>query len=653
MRIRGKGKITVTWLLLAVLSAGVLFSGCGRAGLPYDIAGQIAEKIGGSVTRGRPGGETAERGDEGDGDQGTDGDSGSGGDDAESGKDPTGKGKKKRTADQEQFDALADEIFKDAVTSSLINLHFTVTDPEGMGLSKPEEPYGEVSLAALKEDTATYQEALDRLEQIKRSRLDPDSQLDYDILRHCLETEVSAAGLEAYAQPLAPTIGTQAQLPILLAEYAFYTEEDIEDYFSLLSGLQAYYGQILDFEREKADLGLMMTDEAIDRVLDSCRPYLADGESCVLAGTFAERLDSLEGLTDQQKAAYTARHAELISTAFVPAYEQLVQGLEALKGTGRVEGGLCGYPEGREYYRYLVYSSTATSCKSVDTLQKSIEKRLKEDHQEIVRLLRAQPELVDQLADTSFALTDPEEILPYLQEAIRTDYPEPICMDYSLHYVPEALEEVLSPAFYLTPPIDHAAVNPIYINQGSHAVKDQLFTTLAHEGYPGHLYQSSYFVSKDPAPIRHALSFGAYTEGWATYVEYDAYRLDPDMSPAMAQLLALDSSINLGIHAYIDIMVNDKGWKVPEIHDFITDYYNDPDMVTSTALYEAMIDNPANYREYHAGYLEFSDMRERVQKALGDRFQPIEFHRFLLDIGPAPFPVIRDRLEDQVREQKR
>lgn len=619
------------WLLLAVLSVGLLFSGCGRAGLSDAVTRLLGERTAGSGT-GAGGGSGNENGD---------------GRGSEEGR------KKKASKDQELFDALTDELFQDTVTSSLVNLHYTVTDPERMGLSKPEDPYGEISLAALKEDTASYQEMLDKLDKIKKSRLEPESQLDYDILRYVLETEASAAGLEAYAQPLAPTIGTQAQLPILLAEYAFYTEEDIEDYLSLLSGLDDHFRQILAFEQEKADQGLMMTDDAIDRVLDSCRPYLEDGEANVLAGTFSERLEQVAGLTDGQKAVYRERHRQLIGEAFIPAYEHLIQGLEALKGTGTVEGGLCCYPEGKSYYRYLVYSSTATSCKNVDTLRKTIEKRLKEDRQSIARLLKAQPELIDQLDDAGFALTDPEEIIAYLQDAIREDYPEPICLDCTLHYVPEALEEVLSPAFYLTPPMDRAAVNPIYINRGSYAATDQLFTTLAHEGYPGHLYQSSYFVSKDPAPIRHAISFGAYSEGWATYVEYDAYRLDPDMSPSMAQLLALDSSVNLGIHAYIDIMVNDQGWKVPQIHDFIADYYSDPDMQTSTALYEAMIDNPANYLEYYVGYLEFSDMRQKAEKALGDAFRPIEFHRFLLDIGPAPFPVIRERLEGWIREQKR
>lgn len=557
-----------------------------------------------------------------------------------------------RSSAQKAFEELTDTLFRDQVSSSLIDLHYTVTDPDALGINRPESLYGEVSLDALKADTASVKEALVALLEIRREDLTQESQLDYDILKTYLETESLADGLELYVQPLAPTIGVQAQLPILLAEYAFYSIQDVEDYLQLLTGLDDYFKQILTLEQEKANQGLMITDDAIDRILDSCRPYLETGEGCVLAGTFLERLEGIEGLTAAQKEDYISRHTDLISSAFVPAYQHLMDGMSQLKGTGTVEGGLSHYPKGKDYYRYLVYSSTATSCKNVDTLQKSIKKRINDDFKSAASLLKNQPELLEQMSAASFSLTDPVEILDYLQDAIKEEYPEPICKDYTLHYVPKALEPVLSPAFYLTPPMDRSAANPIYINQGSASAQNQLFCTLAHEGYPGHLYQSSYFVAKDPSPFRHILSFSAYNEGWATYVEYESYHMDPNLDPSAAQLLALDSAINLGIHAYLDLMVNDQGWGISEVSKYISQYFEDPDQEFATALYEAMVDNPSNYLEYYAGYLEFSDMRKRTEQALGNQFQLKEFHQFLLDIGPAPFSVIRDRLNDWIREKK-
>ena len=553
---------------------------------------------------------------------------------------------------QTLFEELTGDIFRENAASSILDRHYLMAEPENFNLSKPESLYGNADLEGLQKSSDAIAGYLDRLNAIDPDSLSPEDQLDYQILKAYLETESTCQGLELYAQPLAPTIGVQAQLPILLAEYEFYREEDIDDYFSLLEGLGAYFDQILSLEQEKASQGLMMSDDAIDRVLDSCEPYLDSSENCVLAGTFLERLDRLNGLDSAKKEDYVRRHEELIRTAFVPAYEKLMEGLSGLKGSGKVQGGLCRYPDGREYYRYLVYSSTYTSCRDVTTLRKTIERRIERDFRELASIVARRQDLLDSLPDVSFALTEPHEILRQLMEQTALSYPAPICEDYTIRYVPKALEPVLSPAFYLTPPIDRDGSNTIYINQGSASSgQDHLFTTLAHEGYPGHLYQTTYFLSTDPSPFRHLLSFGAYTEGWATYVEMESYQMDESLDQDLARLLALNSSITLGLHAYIDIMVNDQGWDISQIHNFITSYYDDPDQEFSAALYEAMVDNPSNYLEYYVGYLEFSDMREKAEEALGEAFDLMEFHRFLLDTGPAPFSVLRKGLERWIQEQ--
>ena len=553
---------------------------------------------------------------------------------------------------QTLFEELTGDIFRENAASSILDRHYLMAEPENFNLSKPESLYGNGDLEGLQKSSDAIAGYLDRLNAIDPGSLSSEDQLDYQILKAYLETESTCQGLELYTQPLAPTIGVQAQLPILLAEYEFYREEDIDDYFSLLEGLGAYFDQILSLEQEKASQGLMMSDDAIDRVLDSCEPYLDSSENCVLAGTFLERLDRLNGLDSAKKENYVRRHEELIRTAFVPAYEKLMEGLSGLKGSGKVQGGLCRYPDGREYYRYLVYSSTYTSCRDVTTLRKTIERRIERDFRELASIVARRQDLLDSLPDVSFALTEPHEILRQLMEQTALSYPAPICEDYTIRYVPKALEPVLSPAFYLTPPIDRDGSNTIYINQGSAASgQDHLFTTLAHEGYPGHLYQTTYFLSTDPSPFRHLLSFGAYTEGWATYVEIESYQMDESLDQDLARLLALNSSITLGLHAYIDIMVNDQGWDISQIHNFITSYYDDPDQEFSAALYEAMVDNPSNYLEYYVGYLEFSDMREKAEEALGEAFDLMEFHRFLLDTGPAPFSVLRKGLERWIQEQ--
>lgn len=81
------------------------------------------------------------------------------------------------------------------------------------------------------------------------------------------------------------------------------------------------------------------------------------------------------------------------------------------------------------------------------------------------------------------------------------------------------MEDYLSPAFYLTPPLDTGTPNVIYINRSGRHSGPELVSTLAHEGFPGHLYQTTSFASCQPEDIRYLISCGGYVEGWATYVE--------------------------------------------------------------------------------------------------------------------------------------
>ena len=72
----------------------------------------------------------------------------------------------------------------------------------------------------------------------------------------------------------------------------------------------------------------------------------------------------------------------------------------------------------------------------------------------------------------------------------------------------------------------------------------RLFTTLAHEGYPGHLYQTTYYANTNPDPLRNLLNFSGYVEGWATYAEMCSYYLSSLEKPyaTLLQKTALSSS---------------------------------------------------------------------------------------------------------------
>ncbi len=552
---------------------------------------------------------------------------------------------------QKEFDRQMEELFRDEISNDQINMHFMLKDPSVFGITKAKNLYSPVTLEALQDSQKQRQELKELLDSFDPALLTEDQKLTQRILYSFLRIEEMGDGKELYTQPLAVTIGIQAQLPILLSEYVFYQKKDIEDYFDLLAGIDEYYSQIMDFQRQKAEAGLMMSDSVLDQVIESCEGYLLTPGDNFMIDTFNSRLDTVDGLTEEEKISYRQRNEELLASDFVPAYQLLIDGLNELRGTGTNEKGLCEYPDGQEYYQYLVYAATGTSYSSVEDMLKDMEQTMINQLLETSNLLRTNPELINQLDSYNYRQTEPEAIMEELKILSLDEFPALAECNYTIKSVPKSLELSLSPAFYLVSPMDDYQDNVIFINENPRFSSDKLYNTIAHEGYPGHLYQNVYIHTHCDSNIRKLLSFRGYSEGWASYVEHLSYTFDNGLSPEMGQLLAANSMATLGIHACLDVYINYMGWDREQVKTYLKYYYEQPDEVVD-ALYAAMIENPANYLSYYVGCMEFMNMRETAKKELGERFDPVAFHAFLLDFGDAPFDVIQAYFTTWLSEQK-
>ncbi len=562
------------------------------------------------------------------------------------------------TAAQRAFDVFCGEVFREEMEDAdTLDLHYTLQNPAAYGIEPGDASLGTYSLTEMISDNRGIRELLGRLWTHDRAELTADQQITYDALEETLRTSLSAEGLELYEQPLAPTIGVQAQLPILLAEYAFDSAADIEDYLEILSQIDRYYGEILTFEQQKADAGLGPSDASIDAIVESCRSYLIDPEENFLTETFDARLKELdarltgtaseEPLSEKQKMDYRARHNAVIREHFLPAYQMLIEGMKAFRGRGINDGGLVHYKDGREYYEYLVACGPGLSL-SVDELKDTLRARMQEDYEEIQELSARYPGLETRAQTAQFSLTDPEEILEDLKIKMQADFPDLGGCDYEIRYVPKYLESSLSPAFYLTAPLDDTDRNVIYINNGSTDASGSRYTTLAHEGFPGHLYQTVYSRRHADTPLRAILSCSGTNEGWATYVEDYASMLDNGLPDGVGAYRARLRSFSLCVHSLLDIGINYDGWAKAQTAEFVGAFF-EVDEGTVDMLWQTMIDNPANYLEYCGGYIEIMEMRDEAETALGEKFSLREFHTFLLDVGPVSFPVMRRSFEQWLR----
>ena len=544
-------------------------------------------------------------------------------------------------AAQEAFDQYTEDLFKQEAAQSFLTLHYMLADPESYGITDYDRTLGTASVEDAKKDIEELKQIRSDLDQMDSRLLSKDQLLTYTILSSYVNTLLSADGLELYDQPLSTTLGIQSQLPVLLSEYTFYRKQDVDDYLSLLSSIDTYYDSIIAFETQRADADLGMCDTVIDNIIRSCNAYLIDADHSFMAETFASRLDEMGGLSDQEKADYKAKNKKAIDEHFVPAYERLISGLEGLKGRGSNDKGLYYYPEGRKYYEYLVNASTGTSYSDVSALKQAINKQMAAELTAVNQLLSDDSSLGDKLEISAFTLTDPKEILEDLKAQCQADFPPVDDCNYTIKNVPKTLEGFLSPAFYLTVPIDRPQDNSIYINNQS-TDAGSLYTTMAHEGYPGHMYQTNYFNQHNTCNLRNVLDFQGYAEGWGTYAEYYAYSLNNGLDENMGQLLQHNSAFTLALYALLDINIHYEGWNMDQVREYLNMYFQIDDPSVISSIYYEIVENPANYLTYCTGYLELSNMREEAKQRLGSRFSLLEFNRFILDIGPAPFSVIRN-----------
>lgn len=538
-----------------------------------------------------------------------------------------------------QFRTFTRSLFQTEVSANTISLHYTLRSPSDYGIADIPATYGSLSSDPVAAK-ASVRNVLSSLQEFDPATLSSENALTFKILDTYLKNASTGTDYLLYQEPLGPVSGIHTQLPVLLSEYSFYDTQDVETYLALLKETPSYFDSVIRFEQKKAASGLFMPDYQADSVLDTCQSFIDMGKENYLVSTFNERIASLDLLPENKKDSFQKENMKLVTEEIYPAYQNLITAIKSLKGKGMNEQGLSYFPYGKKYYEYLVRHTTGCN-ESISRLRLMTRAQILEDLSAMQKVLFPADAALTQAS--VLEQTSPDSMLDDLRSKITDTFPEIPDVDFQVKYVPESMQDYLSPAFYMIPAIDNLTENVIYINNGQTASGLNLYTTLAHEGYPGHLYQTVYFSASEPDPIRSILDFGGYVEGWATYAEMMSYYLAP-LPKTEASLLQKNSSVILGLYALADMGIHYDGWSVTDTVRFFSDYgINDPNAVQS--VYKLIIGSPANYLKYYIGYLKFYELKKEMADAMGNQFSQKEFHRAVLDVGPAPFEIVYDEVE--------
>jgi uncharacterized protein (DUF885 family) len=641
--------------------------------------------------------------------------------------------------DEHQFTQMTGSLFREEMRENTLNMHYTIARPIDFGIYQYEAVLPGYSKEQRMQGQEQLQDLLKFLDTVNPQRLDTNNRYTYQLLQRTLGTAMHMSEFSYFDEPLSPSSGMQSQLPILLAEYAFRSKQDVEDYLALLDQTDTYFASLVTYEEEKAGAGLFMNSASLEQVLEQCETIvnqqdLQEGNH-FLQTTFVERLEGLygEGLLSKEEAKYyIAQNNRLLSTVMAPAYELLYDGLFVLEDDRIPLEGLAAKPNGSAYYELLVQSETGSS-RPIAEIKEMLTHQLEAEFGALHDLLTAYPELVladyGERLDDAFPYYTPSQMLLDLQERMEEDFPaltdtsnkgeadgssatigseansgEPsvgtvanegaraataangkagtatstngragtataangeaaVASDQvtlpvvTVKSVSESLEKYSAPAYYLTPPIDDSDSNVIYINEKNSPSGLELYTTLAHEGYPGHMYQTVYsnrrMLGQEDNYVRQILWYGGYQEGWAMYVEFFSFDYAaallseagyPDLVPAVS-FDRHNRSLLLCLYSLLDILIHYDNASYEEVREVLhTCGILQESSVMS--IYEYLAEEPANYLKYYVGYLEILELKQEAQTLWGDAYSDYAFHTFILNCGPSDFDTIREALQD-------
>ena len=554
---------------------------------------------------------------------------------------------------QKKFDRFLNSCFREYAAENTVTLHFKLSNPSAYGIKTPVSPtYGDLSSDALKKNCSRSKELLQKLYTFPTSSLTKKQKLTWQIFQDYLNESIMNEKYILYSSPLG-TNGLQSEIPVTLSEYRLDNEKDIKDYLSLVNQVPELFTQILDFEQERRNAGLISPSFVISDTIDQIDQFLnASEENNPLIQSFEDRLTEVESLSKDQKASYIANNRLLVTDKVLPAYKSLKTSLQAYtndsKNTSSKER-LCEYKNGQDYYKFLLMSNVGTDFSPEDCIT-ILESQLKNTVKDISSLTTKNKDLYTEYLSATPALSAPKEIMNTLKNDSLIDFPEIKNISCQLKNVPDALSGTSACAFYLVPPIDSTKDNIIYINK-SRVDSNELFSTLAHEGYPGHLYQTNYFLTTNPSPLRTFLHCAGYDEGWGTYAQLYSYNfiefknVDEQTTKQLRQLYRDNDLLSLSLSSLCDLYVNYKNYDENALANYLQTYGIDKDSAQN--LYRYVIENPTTYLSYSIGCYELDQLKQTMADSLGKAFKISDFHEAVLNVGSCNFAILRQEIEKE------
>ena len=529
------------------------------------------------------------------------------------------------------FDEFMTSEFVDMMEGDYTSLHFGLRDYESLGIKKPEVNIGSASWSDYEDDLAGCEESLSNLLSFDYEALDEKQKHEYETYKYYLERMIELNQYPYHDFYFLPNSGIQDNIITTMTEFVFYEKQDFDDYLLVLDDIKNLLDDGLEITDKQVKEGYFMTDGALDTTLESIDRFTNKKEDNELIIVFNNNVDVFEGLSDKEKEDYKAKNKEIVLNSVVPAYEKLGEKLEDYRGSRKYGNSVYDLPDGKEYYESFVKfksSMDATPEELLETMNEVIDSEIRKLY-EIIFSIKDDTKQIE--------LSDPTDILEYLRTHM-DEFPKGPEVTYKASYLDPSVANEGIIAYYMQPPVDDIVNNVIKINGGGIDDDNSLYATLAHEGFPGHLFQITWYLDTKPNLLNTQLSTIGYTEGWGMYAEDRAHYTMPLEDENLREYLRLNTSIGYIMNAAVDVGVNGLGWKEDDIKAYLEDLGLNGEGAKD--LYDFVCDTPGIIVPYGYGLAEFLKLREKAEYEMGDNFNAVDFNTVLLTYGDRPFKVV-------------
>lgn len=569
----------------------------------------------------------------------------------------TGCSKKDSGEEQKKFDEFMKQEFVESMEQSYPNTHIILENPKDYGVDTSKTKVQidkELNETTMKENKELNEKSAKAFKEFDRDTLSDEQKETYDIYSYMLDytTEMNDSKFDYMSMPLESMTGMHTQLPTLFSDWTLRNEQDVKDVITLMKSVRPYMDSILAYTKKQEEKGTLMLD--IKSVKEYCEKVVKeDVNSSVLTG-LNESIDNLK-LGDDKTKQYKAELKKAFQEYFLPAYSDIIKTMKELDSSKNNTLGLSHMKNGKEYYELLFKQATGTD-KSIEDIKKELNSMSRSSLLAVQSVISKNKNLYDEYVNGKIKTKykDFESMLKDLDKDIKDDFPSVGTLNYRIRPIGEDLASGGVAAYFNIPALDGTTPKQIRVNMMEDALDVQsleTFSTVAHEGIPGHMYQIAYAYKNVKDPWRNSMaSFLGYTEGYATYTELYALKYLDGVSADAVKLQQ-----NMGVYqdcliALADIGIHYEGWTKEDLSNFLEE--NGLGVSDVSDFYNQLQANPTAFLSYYVGYVQIANLKKDAQEELKDKFNDRDFHEAILKSGAAPFHVVEENVKDYIESAK-